>query len=592
MTEITQELPTPSTGTLTFGSDAIAGFMRQIDVPYFTVVPGASFRGLHDSLVNHLGNQAPQMLLVIHEETAASVAHGFAKASGKMMGAILHSNVGLLHASMSIFNAWCDRVPMIVIGATGPLDAARRRPWIDWIHTMPDQASLIRDFLKWDDQPGSVAAAGEAIVRAAQIARTAPCGPTLVSIDISLQEAPINELPPPIDLARFAPASAAPSTIVVEAAARVLSSAKHPLVMVGRVDRSEAGWAERLALIEALDADVLCDLKAATGFPTDHPLLAAVPGYLLDEEGCAALRRADVILSLDWVDLGGALSKALETIADAPTIVHVSPDQAIHRGAMKDYFTLPPVDHGLYCAPEAAVPLLRGAIRPRPPIDRDRPRPTIDAAELAPGESMHIEHIAAALNAAAGDMPLCLARLPLGWHGAFRHFRHPLDYLGYDGGAGIGSGPGMAIGAALALKDDVRTTVAILGDGDFMMDNSAVWTATHYGIPLLMIIANNRSFYNDEAHQERVALHRGRPVENKWIGLALSSPDIDLAAIARAQGAHGIGPVDRLEDLKTAIAEGLRRVSAGEVVVIDARIAPGYATDLSGGLQAGMKKHD
>ena len=142
-----------------WGSDAIAEMIRALQVPYVVVNPGASFRGLHDSIVNHLGNSEPQMLLVLHEEHAVAIAHGYAKVTGKPLAAILHSNVGLMHGSMAIFNAWADRVPVLVFGATGPVDSAQRRPWIDWLHTSADQAALVRHFIKWDAQPASIPAA-------------------------------------------------------------------------------------------------------------------------------------------------------------------------------------------------------------------------------------------------------------------------------------------------------------------------------------------------------------------------------------------------------------------------------------------------
>ena len=177
--------PTP---TQFWGSDAMAEMLRALDIPYLAINPGASYRGLHDSIVNYLGNTRPQMLLCLHEESAVAVAHGYAKVTDRMMGAAVHSNVGLMHATMAIFNAWCDRAPVLVLGATGPWDAAKRRPWIDWIHTMSDQGAMVRGFTKWDNQPGSPMAAQEAMLRAAQIANTAPRGPTYVNLDAALQE--------------------------------------------------------------------------------------------------------------------------------------------------------------------------------------------------------------------------------------------------------------------------------------------------------------------------------------------------------------------------------------------------------------------
>src|ERR1700733_9907319 len=178
--DIERPLPTDSDGT--WGSDVVAHMLRALDLPYAALNPGASYRGLHDSLVNELGNQRPQMLLCLHEEHAVAIAHGWAKVTERPMAAILHSNVGLMHATMAIFNAWCDRVPMLLLGATGPVDAARRRPWIDWIHTAKDQGALIRHYTKWDDQPASVAAAQESILRAWKIIQTAPRGPAYVCL--------------------------------------------------------------------------------------------------------------------------------------------------------------------------------------------------------------------------------------------------------------------------------------------------------------------------------------------------------------------------------------------------------------------------
>src|SRR5438477_9714322 len=223
-----------------WGSDAIAAVLRTLDIPFLALNPGASYRGLHDSIVNYLGNTRPQMLLCLHEESAVAIAQGYAKTSGRMMGAVVHSNVGLMHASMAIFNAWCDRMPVLVLGATGPWDAAKRRPWIDWIHTASDQGALVRDYTKWDNQPASVPAAYEALLRAAQMANTPPRGPTYINLDAALQESKIAALPPLPDVSRFAPPDpVVPGKEVVEKAAKLLSAAKNPAILMGRVSRNE-----------------------------------------------------------------------------------------------------------------------------------------------------------------------------------------------------------------------------------------------------------------------------------------------------------------------------------------------------------------
>jgi len=484
-----------------------------------------------------------------------------------------------MHASMAIFNAWCDRMPMLVLGATGPWDAAKRRPWIDWIHTASDQAALVRDYTKWDNQPASVPAAYEAILRAAQIANTAPRGPTYINLDAGLQEAKIGALPPLPDAKRYrAPDPVLPAGHLVETAAKLLAGAKHPVILAGRVSRSESAWKQRVALAEKLHARVFTDIKVGGAFPTDHPLHAAPPSTFLSPDAAKLLREADVVVSLDWVDLAGALKAAWGADPIGAKVIQVSPDAHIHRGWSMDHQGLPAVDVYMMCEPDAVVPLLLDAVKPRPGAVAAKPAPLPDAAP----DVVSIRTLADALNAAAKDMEVCITRLPLGWHGAYRHFRHPLDYIGSEGGGGVGAGPGITVGAALALKDSGRLPVAIMGDGDFLMGATALWTAAHYGIPCLILVANNRSFFNDELHQERVAKERSRPVENRWIGQRISGPDIDIAMMARAQGAEGIGPVAKAAELKPAIEKGIQAARNGAVCVIDVRVAPGYDTHVGG----------
>jgi thiamine pyrophosphate-dependent acetolactate synthase large subunit-like protein len=560
-----------------WGSDAIAAVLRSLDIPFLALNPGASYRGLHDSIVNYLGNTRPQMLLCLHEESAVAIAQGYAKVSDRMMGAVVHSNVGLMHASMAIFNAWCDRVPMLVLGATGPWDAAKRRPWIDWIHTASDQAALVRDYTKWDNQPASVPAAYEAILRAAQIANTAPRGPTYINLDAGLQEAKIGALPPLPDAKRYrAPDPVVPAEHLIEAAAKLLAGAKHPVILAGRVSRSEPAWKQRVALAEKIHARVFTDIKVGAAFPTDHPLHAAPPSTFLSPDAAKLLREADVVVSLDWVDLAGALKAAWGADPVGAKVIQISPDAHSHRGWSMDYQGLPAVDVYMMCEPDVVVPLLLDTVKPRPGAVAAKPAPLPDAAP----DVVSIRTLADALNAAAKNTEVCITRLPLGWNGAYRHFRHPLDYIGSEGGGGVGAGPGITVGAALALKDSGRLPVAIMGDGDFLMGATALWTAAHYGIPCLILVANNRSFFNDELHQERVAKERSRPVENRWIGQRISGPDIDIAMMARAQGAEGIGPVMKASELKPAIEKGIQAARNGAVCVVDVRVAPGYDTNV------------
>jgi thiamine pyrophosphate-dependent acetolactate synthase large subunit-like protein len=575
-----------------YGSDVVAETLRALVLPYIALVPGASFRGLHDSLVNYLGNRDPQMLLCLHEEHAVAIAHGYAKVTGQPMAVALHSNVGLFHATMAIFNAWCDRMPVLILGATGPVDAVKRRPWIDWIHTARDQGAIVRPYVKWDDQPASPEAAREALLRAMWHTRTAPQGPVYVNLDAEMQEAPLAAPLPQIAAARYTPSVAsAPPVEVVREAAAILLRAKRLMLLIGRVSRDPAAWDARVALAEALDATVLTDLKVGAAFPTDHPLHANAAGILLRPEAAEAIAKADVILSLDWVDLAGTLKTACNGESSAK-IIQVSLDHLLHGGWSMDYQGLPPVDLFIAAEPDAAVPMLLEAIAPsrdNAPADSNRGKAFVarkHAFSATPSANGRIstDDVAVALHGVVGERPISFSHLPLSWNGASWPFRHPLDFLGSDGGGGIGAGPGIAVGAALALKGSGRLSVAVCGDGDFLMGATAIWTAVHYRIPLLIIVANNRSYYNDEVHQERVARMRERPVENKWIGQRIADPDLDLAAIGRAQGAQGWGPVEKLDALGTALGQAVRAVDDGAVAVVNVRVQGGYTPALTAAL--------
>jgi thiamine pyrophosphate-dependent acetolactate synthase large subunit-like protein len=588
---VRRDIPAPSEPSETiWASDAIADMLRAMDIPFVLLNPGASFRGLHDSIVNHLGNEKPQMMVVLHEEHAVAIAHGYTKVTGKPLIAILHSNVGLMHGSMAIFDAWVDRVPVIVLGATGPVDANKRRPWIDWIHTAQDQAALVRNFIKWDCQPASIPSAQEALLRARQIATTAPQGPVYICFDAALQESKLSERPVLPDPLRYlAPPRARPSDEVVAQAAEMLSKASRPVILMGRVTRSEAAWAERIRLAETLNAEVLTDLRIGAAFPTDHALHAAPAGAFLTLNAQAVLREADVVLSLDWLDLSGTLKQAWGDKTVGSKIIQVSVDHYSHNGWSMDHQGLPPVDVFLLCEPEPAVTLLNQHVKARAtPAPVKRPLPVVAPIQVVPGASgasnMTVTTLAATLRRVVGDQKTCLMRLPLSWSGEMWDFRHPLDFLGYDGGGGIGSGPGMSIGSALALKGTDRLPVAVIGDGDYMMGVNALWTAANARIPMLVLVCNNRSFFNDEVHQERVARQRQRPIENRWIGQRISDPAPDLAMMARGQGLRGIGPVEDAAELERVLMEAIADVKNGATVVIDVVVQTGYSAAMTAGL--------
>lgn len=556
-----------------WGSDVAAQMLRRLDIPWIALTPGASYRGFHDSLVNHLGNERPEMLLCLHEEHAVAIAHGYAKVTGKAMAVALHSNVGLMHGSMAIFNAWGDRAPMLILGATGPVDAAQRRPWIDWLHTTQDQGALIRSFTKWDDQPGSAAAMAEAMARGWKIANTRPMAPVYINMDAGWQEAPLEkELQWP-EVARHAPATAPrPGPALLAQAATALRDAKHPVILMGRGARTDAAMKTRVALAERTGAAMVSDLKVGTMVPTDHPNHVGPPINRLSAVAAEALRQADVILSLGWVDLGGVLMQAFGKSCSTATVIHASDDMQLHRGLGQEHFALPVVDIEFNCPSDPVAEDLLASLstitKPAPQV----PKPA--APSLGDGDSLTFRDIAAALRHETGDTQVTFAALARSWPHDLWPQHDPMDFLGKDGGGGIGSGPGLAVGAALALKGSGRLVVATLGDGDTLMGITALWTAAKYRLPVLFVIGNNQSYFNDELHQESVAKRRGRNPENAWVGQRLNDPAPDIAQMARAQGVEADGPVKSREALDKAMAAGVAALREGRPYMIDVWIDP------------------
>ncbi len=569
-----------------WASDVAAEMLRRMGIKYLSMNPGASYRGFHDSIVNYLGNSDPQMILCLHEDHAVHIAQGYAKATDEPMGCILHSNVGLMHGMMGIFNAWCNRVPMVIMGATGPVDAMKRRPWIDWIHTMKDQGALVRNFVKYDDEPRSAQALAETMARVNKIVRSAPTAPAYVCLDAGLQESSIDSEMKLPDLSRYqpgAPVSAPQESI--DAAAKLLCSAKSPIIMIGRVKRSKAGWDARVKLAELLGAGVVNDIKVAAAFPTDHPLSVAPPGNRPRAEAVAEIKKADVILDLNALDLAGTFKLVFGRDEVTAKIIHISMDSMLHNGFSMDHMALPLGDVTMMAEPEPVVEQLLVACEKilggKSKWDGKNKGRTADTdtkfADLKGGDPISVEALTLGMNEARKGRNITLANVPIGWAADGYHWTHPMDYLGNDAGGGLASGPGTAIGVGLGLMDSDRTPVAILGDGDTMQGSSALWTAAHYSIPVLIIISNNRSNFNDEIHQETVAKMRNRPPENRWIGQRIDDPEIDIGRYATSLGIESAGPVTTIGDLVPAIEKGLKAVEAGKPYLINVHVEKGYA---------------
>jgi thiamine pyrophosphate-dependent acetolactate synthase large subunit-like protein len=586
--EIQVELPIGLDGerTAQFGSDAVVDLLRELGVRYLPMNPGSSFRGLHDSVVNYGGNRDPQLLLCLHEEVAIAIAHGYANATGGLGVAVVHDLVGLMHGSMAVYNAYCDRAPVLVLGGSGPADPGARRP-IDWSHSANTQAGLVRDFVVWDAEPPTAQASVNDIVRAVQRTLSVPQGPSYVSLDAAVQEGPLPaELwMPDLDLMRPAPPLASDPGSVA-AAARLLAGAQRPVVIAGRVGLDVAVTAPLVELVELLGAGYHND-RNIVAFPTSHP--ANLTG------DSSLLREADVVLAIDVVDIPGILMPKDMSVRSAanggaglPAVIDLSAGDLGLR-SWSNAFSVPvPRSVQLLADPVLGLRQLLEAVRDlvdaeaaaerrsvlaeRSTALRERRLSTFtarrDETPIAPSRMV------AELWAAVQDEPwlLCL-RNHRTWPEGLWEFDGAGDYLGQSAGGGVGHGPGAIVGGALAARDQGRLGIGIVGDGDFLASASALWTAVHYRIPLVMVVNDNSSLFNDEQHQAEVARHRGREVANNWIGMRIDEPAIDIAGLARSFGCHAVGPIVDPGDLAAAMTDAVAVARAGGVAVVHVRTA-------------------
>ena len=558
-----------------YGSDLIVDVLRALDIEYAALNPGATFRGLHDSLVNYGGNTRPGIIQCCHEEIAVAIAHGYAKAAGKPMAAILHNVVGLQHGSMAIFNAWCDRAPVLLLGGTGPMAVEKRRPWIDWIHTALVQGQAVRDYVKWDDQPASLPSIPEAIVRGYRIAMTEPQGPVYLCFDAELQEMPLEERIPVPDVDRFAPPSPiAADPAALDRAATLLRNAERPVIVADYLGRTPAAVPALVRLAELLAAPVI-DLGGRFNFPSTHPLdLTAAAAELLPT--------ADVVLALDVIDLHGALArtdrltrKSEPIVRESARIVHITLSELGIRSWVTGYQRLVPVDLPILADTALALPALVARLDGLA-AESGRRRTRLD--ELRAKHDAVRRAVRARCEASWDDRPIAPSRLTAevwealrgedwvlaggadAWVRDLWEWTQPHQYLGHSGGAGLGYCAGASIGAALAHQGSEKVCVDLQADGDLLYTPSAIWTAAHHRIPLLFVMYNNRSYFNDEHHQALVAKARQRSVENRVVGIRIEDPPVDFAGMARAFGAHGEGPIEDPSLIGPAVRRALRAV--------------------------------
>jgi thiamine pyrophosphate-dependent acetolactate synthase large subunit-like protein len=559
-----------------WSSDVIVDLLHRYELPYAALNPGASYRGLHDSMVNYGGNK-PVMMLCQHEETAVQIAHGYAKASGKPMVAILHNLVGLLHANMAIYYAYADRAPVFIIGATGPMDETKRRPRIDWIHTALVQGEAVRAYTKWDYQPTVIGGVPESFARAYSVMMTEPRGPIYMCYDAWLQEQPLEQdVPLPRKEASKVPTRLGPDPAALKTAAAMLLDAKRPVILAEFVGRDPEGFHALVELAETLGAPVY-DVNSRLNFPSRHPLnLSMVKDVFAD---------ADLVLCLDTRDWERATTRLVSATREVASIVPAGAkwidigfgDLEISSWAM-DYQRLAHADLRILADTTLAIPALTGLIgkEGKRPVrkevaelrDAAWARWEKEAKEDWDASPITLPRLATEVwNAIEGEDWVLSANTLEEWTRKIWDFDRPYRHPGKS--LGTATQIGISLGVGLAHREAGRLVVDLQPDGDLMFDAGALWVAAKHRIPLLVVMYNNRAYYNDWEHQIRMAKLRGTPVERAYIGMDMDDPAPDFASLAKSMGWYAEGPIDRPGDVAPALKRAIARVKAGQPALLD-----------------------
>ena len=563
------------------GSDFMVDVMKSLGIEYIAANPGSSFRALHESIVNYGGNKNPELLTCCHEESSVFIADGYARVEGKPMGVMAHSTVGLQHAAMGIYNSFAGRIPVfIILGNT--IDAAARRPGVEWNHSAQDAAGMVRDYTKWDDLPISLAHFAESAVRGYKIAMTPPRGPIVLVADSDLQETPLEDMSrlrvPRLTLA--SPPAGDPGAVAE--VAKLLVSAENPVILGGQAVRTPQGWNLLIELAETLQAPV-----SGGKFPSRHPL---------SQGGGGLIRNADVILGLQVSDFWGTVNNLRDQLVrttrsltkkDAKLISITSNDLYL-KSNYQDFQRYTEVDIAIAADPEATLPSLIEACKRL--ITADRKRVFEERGKKLAAAHAQAEQQARAAAVYAWDAsPISTTRLAAelwdvikdkdwasvgGGGGRSWKVDKPYQTLIAGGAAGVGSGLPTSVGAALAHRKYGRFCVSIQNDGDFMYAPGAIWTAAHHRIPLLSVMHNNRAYHQEVMHIQRMANRHQRGITNAGIGTTLEDPNINYAMIARGMGVYAEGPISEPKDLGPALRRAADAVSRGEMALVDVVTQP------------------
>jgi len=583
-------------------SDLVVYLLHELGVDYAILNPGATTRGLHESLVTYGGNKAPEVITCCHEEVAVAMAEGYYLATGRPQVTLIHDIVGLQHASKAIYEAWLNNTPMLILGGTGPLDATHRRPWIDWIHTAQVQAQLVRDYVKWDDQPQGALSVAESILRAYQIAMTDPKGPVYLCFDVELQESHLPgdfRLP---DLSRYRPpAPPAGNAEALAAAAQALLEAEWPVLVVEGLGRTPGGPAALQSLAELLGMPVL-EQGASFNLPNRHPLN-------LTGANAEVLKEADLVVTVGVRDIEAALKRPVPEVGIVPSGLPRVPSgysrlsesliperTRLVRIGLEDYGVKSwPSSYGRLSPADIAVlgdgtQALRELTRLcQDAIAGDGQRRI--AARSARAEKLHTavyDRFHKDLQERWwGQKPTSTARLAAeiweaikgeDWvlvHGSLSGWERRLWEMTEGarciaGGGGTGTGMGVALGVALAFRGTGKVCVSIQNDGDLLYTPGSLWTAAHHDIPMLVVMFNNRAYYQDVGHQTAITRMRERSLEHVGVGVNLDHPATDFAMLARSFNLYGDGPILEPDEIRPALARGLKVVrEEGRLALID-----------------------
>jgi thiamine pyrophosphate-dependent acetolactate synthase large subunit-like protein len=546
---------------------------KSLGIEYAMAMPAGNFAGIIESVVHYGGNRSPEWLTCMNEESSVEMAIGYAKIEGRPALVCAHATVGLQHAAMGIYDAWCDRVPVyMMLGNTQ--DSAERNDPVTWVHSANDPCSLVRDMLKWDDNPISMAGWADAAVRAYRIAMTPPYGPVAVVVD---EHRHVSNIPAGLRVPAFAmPAAPQGSLDAVREAARLLVAAQNPVILTGSCARTAAGLRLLVELAETLQAGVV-DRKRRMNFPTRHPLNGGQAG------------EADVILALE---AGYITNDARAAHQRNATVISISTNELYLKSNYGDQFRFAEIDLPITGDAEATLPALIEECRKLITGDRRR---VIEqrGSKLAAASRAGLERARQDASYAWDANPISTARLSMelwnqiknedwslvtgwvNWPLRLWDFTKHYQYIGRSGGEAIGYHLPASIGAALANRKYGRLTVAIQPDGDFMVANGALWTAAHHRIPILIVMQNNRAYHQDFMDAQRIALVRNRgSLDTIPIGTAITNPNIDYAKLAQSMGVAAEGPISNPADLGAAIRRGIQVVKRGEPYLIDAVTQP------------------